>query len=120
MTVNESKEMPMSTSYKSRERALLEQLAHATMSDPKAPPDDVRAARARLEGSAGFDYARLSGDEYDLLEHMIGKAAGHEPSAVEFAGVEKAARAVADDAKARVEAEEARLAAIAAEARAET
>lgn len=109
----------MTTSYKARERALIEQLAFATIQDPKASPDDVRAARARLEGGGGLNYERLTPDEYDVLEHLVGKTAGHDASPVELVHLERVARALADEAKARVDAEEARLAAIAEAAKPE-
>jgi hypothetical protein len=114
MTVNESKEMAMSD-YRQRERALLEQFALGVLADPKASIDDKREARTRLEGGRKRDLSALSDHEVAIYEHLLLKLAGHAASAYELANLEHAARAVADDAKTRVDAEQARLAELADE-----
>lgn len=82
--------------YRRRELAVLEQLAWSTINDPKATDQDRREARARLEGAGQCDLERLTPDELDAFEHLLGKAYGHEPSAHELGQVETAAGAIVD------------------------
>lgn len=69
----------MSDAYQARERQLLDQLAWQTVSNPKAPADEKRAARARLERSGSgpkHDWNRLSVDEMCMVHDLMTKAEG--------------------------------------------
>jgi len=69
--------------YRARERQLLQQLAWQTLNDPKASPDDKRAARERLEqcNVNRYEWNRLTLDERRTLLALSQKAAGKEPKA---------------------------------------
>lgn len=96
------------SSYVQRERALIMQLATATVADPRATDADVAAARRRLEDTDRVaDWSKLTPQtEGAILEHLLGKVGLWPPRPSDAYFVWQlacAAQTLADDTVARLE-----------------